>query len=355
MSRNKPRSTANKIRLFRTRFSGLEHVYGSYAQASGGRAWQIKRPVTADVILAHLTGKRPYGVYLLTGETTRAMVADFDDDDAQPPLHFIAALAHYGLPCYLERSKRRGFHAWTFMEGDGVNAMKARAVFRRVLEEIQLPATEVFPKQDSIPVGSTSFGNFINAPLFGALVPKGRTVFLNVVDGSLRPYANQWDFLESVALVTEALLDEIIEVNDIPLGGQFHSGGGMSLGVFQPLPGALPPCARRMLQEGVSENQRVSCFRLAVQLRRIGLPPDITMAALQQWATKNHPRDGKRVITENEIKAQAAAAFLKHYHGSACEDSAVTPYCDDSCSLFRRRGNAPLPDDTSLQAQRSPS
>lgn len=47
-----------KIRLFRELFSGQEHVYGTYDPKSG-RSWQVKAPVTDEVILAHLTGRGP--------------------------------------------------------------------------------------------------------------------------------------------------------------------------------------------------------------------------------------------------------------------------------------------------------
>ena len=231
--------------------------------------------------------------------------------------------------------------------------MKARAVFRHVLEEIQMPATEVFPKQDAIPIGSTNYGNFINAPLWGALVPQGRTVFLNIDDGSLRPYDNQWDILDSATLASDALLDEIIEVNDIPLSDHTKSGKNTSLGTFQPLPWALPPCARRMLKEGVSENQRVSCFRLAVHLRRIGLPFDMVVAVLLEWREKNRPGRGKDRLSDSEVRSQSAHAFQKEYRGYACGDPAVTPYCEDSCWLFKRRGGVPLSKSVSSPAQRS--
>ena len=78
-----------KIRLFRSFFSGLEHVYGTYGPKSG-RSWQVKEPVTDKVVLRHLTGKQPYGVYLLTGDRTRASVADFDQEDLGPPMDFVA-------------------------------------------------------------------------------------------------------------------------------------------------------------------------------------------------------------------------------------------------------------------------
>jgi len=322
-----------KLKLFRERFSGLQDVYGTY-NPNSGRAWQVKQPVTDAVLKAHLTGKQPYGVYLLTGSRTRAVVADFDHADLKPPMDFIAAAKHYGCPCYIEISKSKGFHVWGFMESNGVEARKARALFRHILEELDMPHTEVFPKQDYIEPGSSSYGCFIHAPLFGKLATKGRTVFLNTDDGSLRPHADQWAFLSSVELIDESRFDDIIEINDVPVDGEIVFLPNRSLGVFQ-ASHALPPCARLMLEEGVVENQRVSCFRLAVQLRKVGLPCDLAEAVLLRWARKNRPINGKRIITEAEVQAQTTSAYSNTYHGSGCEEEAVRPFCDPSCPIHR--------------------
>lgn len=327
------RSTAEKVRLFRSRFSGLGHVYGTYDPVSG-RSWQVKQPVTEAVVLDHLTGKKPLGIYLLMGTHTRALVVDYDVDEYNLPVEFTNRAAHYGVDAYIEVSKSKGFHVWLFFEYDGVPAAKARAVARHILDEAGHQA-EVFPKQDAIDLNQ-GYGNFIGLPLFAPLAIQGRTVFVDPRNG-LRPVPNQWRYIEQMKIVPESLLDEIIDVNELQVGSSEARECSRSLGTFQPA-WTLPPCARRMLEEGVSGNQRVACFRLAVHLRRIGLPSDIVMAALQQWATKNRPRDGKRVITDDEIKAQAAAAFLKEYHGNGCEDPAVSPHCDISCHLFERRG-----------------
>lgn len=329
--------TDSKIRIFRECFTGRTDVYGTYDPATG-RTWQVKAPVTDRVLLDHLIGRKPYGVYLLVGDRTRAVVADFDWDDIRAPIQFGAAAAHYGISTYVERSKSKGYHVFTFFDPCGVSARKARLVTQYIMREIGMQNVEVFPKQDALELESKRFGSFVNAPLFGGLVRQGRTVFLDPKN-AYRPYENQWSLLASAERVTETLLDEIIELNELeqpPAPVSIVKQG--TLGVFRASSG-LPPCARRMLEQGVSENQRVACFRLAVHLRRMGIPFDVVVAALQQWATKNRPQQGKRVITHDEIRAQAAGAFLKEYLGNGCEDPAVTPYCDDSCRLFQRCGN----------------
>jgi hypothetical protein len=45
-----------------------------------------------------------------------------------------------------------------------------------------------------------------------------------------------------------------------------------------------------MLAEGFDSYQRVSCFRLAVQLKRNGLPYDHALIALKAWMKKIIPR-----------------------------------------------------------------
>ena len=327
-----PRSPRKKIRLFRERFSGLEHVYGTYDPATG-RAWQVKQSVTDTVILDHLRGKRPFGVYLLTGDRTRAAAVDYDTDDANLPLDFIAAAKGYGLEGHVEISKSKGFHVWLFFAPEGAQAAKARAVIRHVLEETGQKA-EVFPKQDTINPGRGEYGNFINAPFWGRLVPQGRTVFADPWNG-MRPMPNQWRYLEQIEAVTESLLDEIIEVNGIPMNPAPVQGQSFSLGTFE-APWSFPPCMRRMLDEGVTSHQRVACFRLSIQLRKIGMPLDIAIAALAGWALKNRPQKGRRIITLDEIASQASMAFLKEYQGYGCDDPAIAAYCDPSCPIHIR-------------------
>ena len=325
------RSTNEKVALFRRFFTGLKEVYGTYDPQSG-RARQVKAPVTDQIILAHLRGMQPYGVYLLVGDRTRAVAVDFDDEDLNPPIEWVSAAHHYGISAYIERSKSKGYHVWVFFTEPGVLAWKARVVMRHILTEIGRPHTEVFPKQDTLGAG-VSFGNFIYAPLFGLLVPKGRTVFLDPNDPS-KPAPDQWGLLEQVRTVGEEILDDIIAVNDLTAGPVESPATGPSEGAPRTL--GIPPCAQRLLAEGVRENQRVSCFRLAVDLKRAGLPYDLAVAALMSWSLKNRPLNGKRIITPSEIVAQAESAYQRDYRGCGCEEPAVQVFCDPVCPVRTR-------------------
>jgi len=331
------RTTAEKINLFRSFFTGLPHVYGTYDPDSM-RSRQEKRLVTAETILAHLKGKSHYGVYLLVKDTIRAIVADFDHNDPEKPLAFIQTARHYRLPAYLEVSKSKGFHVWMFLPETGVKAYKARLVVKTILDQIEASQTEVFPKQDCLD-SRASFGNFIYTPLFGRLVPEGRTVFVD--PETLKPFENQWDFLEAVYRVEEAVLDEIIEINNLSRPNQTEMQIDSSMGNRLVRDAALPLCIQNMLQNGVRKFQRSSCFRLAVQLRRIGLPFDATVSVLKTWSLKNKPDDKKRIINDQEIIEQASCAYRKYYQAYGCESSEMAPFCHTDCHLFskqRKRG-----------------
>jgi len=331
MSRSE-KNTAAKIKLFRSLFSGLSNVYGTYDPESG-RSKQIKSPISDKVIFNHLTGREPYGVFLLLKDRTRAIVADFDSGNRLPPIDFVSLAKHYGIKAYIERSKSKGYHVWIFFEKDGVQASKARMVVYHILKEIEHPSTEVFPKQDRLD-SNTRFGNFINAPLFGALIPKGKTVFIHPY--TFQPYANQWEFLESVKKISESVLDDIIELNDLPRKLMSHPKRSM----FEKKPTnsyCLPACAQKMLNNGVKQYQLVSCFRLSIHLKRLGLPYDLAVTTLKAWAQKNQPESGKRIITECEIIEQTSYAFSTSYRGYGCSSAAITPFCNEDCPVNKLR------------------
>lgn len=326
------RTTAEKVALFRRYFTGRLDVYGTF-EPDSGCVRQVKAPVTDAVILRHLQGRQPYGVYLLVQDRTRALAVDFDHDDLGPPIDFVQGAQNYGLAVYIERSKSKGYHAWMFFSEDGILASKARLVVMHILQEIGQARVEVFPKHDRLDA-HTPYGNYINAPLFGGLVAKGRMLFVEPGDPT-QPCRDQWTLLETAQRIKESVLDTIIEVNELRRNAPRPPAPTPPGKAEKQSSFGLPPCTRRMLAEGVTEYQRVSCFRLAVQLKRIGVPFDLTVAALSTWAAKNRPTDGKQIITELEISKQASSAYSGAYRCCGCEDPAVKPFCDPSCPVHK--------------------
>ena len=323
------RTTEEKIRLYASLFQGLKTAYGTYDPVSG-KHWQVKKPVKRKTICDHLKGRRPYGFYPLVGNNTRVGVVDFDNGDPIPAIRFIERAKHYGISAYLERSKSKGYHVWLFFQKEGVSARKIRLVIAHVLKEIEIPDTEVFPKQDYLN-GTGYYGNFINAPLFGKLVPKGKTVFITA-DAHLNPYPDQWAFLESVERIDENLLNDIFELNELDKKTTSHIEKRYS--EKKGRPGySLPACIQSILRNGVEFDQRVATFRIAVHLKRIGLPEDCTAAVLLEWRNKNQPINNKLTIATKEIHEQVEWAYKKDYSGYGCQDSIIQTFCDSGCLI----------------------
>ena len=101
----------------------------------------------------------------------------------------------------------------------------------------------------------------------------------------------------------------------------------------------IESCGDLLLSEGVTENQRVICFRLAVHLRRLGFPSDLTCETLKAWARKNRPSHGKRILTDQEVQEQTAWAYSKNYRSYGCEDPAIRKYCIDECPVLAAPNN----------------
>jgi hypothetical protein len=321
--------TPEKLALFRALFTGLKNVYGSRDMKTG-QIHQVKSPVTDNVLLDHLEGKKPYGVYLLVNDRIGASVVDFDTENISSPAGFLKSAGRLNLPAYIERSRSKGYHIWQFYYSP-VPAWKARSVIGRILNEINEPNTEIFPKQDRLDT-RTHYGNFIFAPLFGRLVSQNRTVFMDPNDPT-KPYPDQWELMENVQRVSESLLDDIIEMNPIDEVRHIpvpYSPANVEINTL-----GLMPCAQRILREGVCRHQRVITFRLGVQFRRVCMPQDLAVVTLKAWAHKNKPTDGKQIITESEIIAQVSCAYEKGYRGFGCEDPVIKEFCDPRCPLKR--------------------
>ncbi|MCP4704686.1 MAG: hypothetical protein GY865_08760 [candidate division Zixibacteria bacterium] len=323
------RTTAEKIALYQRYFHGSQHAYGTY-DPFNSKVHIVKKAVTEEVIFKHLKGIQPFGVFLLVHDRTYAIAADFDDGTFEHAHTFIKRAAHYGLPAYMERSKSKGYHAWIFFEKDGVLAAKARIVVAQILEEIEVPSTEIFPKQDAIDSNRT-FGNFINAPLFGSLVLRDRTVFVDTAN-SFNPFPNQWDFLDSIQRVHESQLDEIIEINSHVEGSTFPPS---TLAIPNKAFGLLP-CAKQLLYKGATEYQRVLCFRLAIHLKQLGFTDEYTVSVLKEWALKNRPNNGKQTITEHEIETQTYDVYKNNYACYGCDTQEMKHFCSPQCPIIKK-------------------
>jgi hypothetical protein len=235
-------STADKIALFRRLFRGRTDVYpvrwesprtgrSGYTPACANE-WRpgvcekprIKCsecgqrrliPLSDAVIHDHLTGKSTVGVYpLLDDDTCYFLAVDFDDDDWDKDVRaFARSCDELGVSVALEISRSgQGAHAWLFF-ADKVSARDARHLGTAIISDtcartrqLELKSYDrLFPNQDRMPKGG--FGNLIALPLQKKPRENGHSLF---VDAELRPYSDQWAYLESIRPMSTEDIEPLI-------------------------------------------------------------------------------------------------------------------------------------------------
>ena len=271
--------TKEQVELFRSLFRGRSDAFG----ADSGRC--VKEPLTDEVIQEHLTGKRRIGIYPLSQEILDAKgtwwsVIDVDDNNLNLAIQLRDILIRFGLDCYIEKSKSKGFHVWAFF-AEPIPSRKARAVMKYALTMLEgdtgYSVKEIFPKQDSLN-DKDSYGNYLNMPLFDKDAVNGRTVFLDT-DNSFEPYQDQWSFLQSIKKITPQQIDDLIAQTEIKLTEEppVKEKDNQSSFSWQ----IMNPCFQEMI-EGVNKGSRNTVsFVLAKHLRMKDFPQNATMAILQ--------------------------------------------------------------------------
>jgi hypothetical protein len=213
---------ADKLALFTDRFAARTDVYavrwenrrtaaaGWMPAVAGGWRKGMNRHaasylrLNSDVVGSHLVGDVFIGLYpLLSGNTCRFLVADFDGSSAMLDALAYAKAARAGsIPAAVEISQSgRGAHVWVFFTGV-VPAASARTLGTALIQEAMVlrgsmdlrSYDRLFPSQDVMPDGG--FGNLIAAPLHGDRRKGGLTLFLDLA--TLEPYEDQWAFLSTL-------------------------------------------------------------------------------------------------------------------------------------------------------------
>lgn len=337
-----------RIALFRSLFFGRDDVYAIRWENADGRSgympkadrdWKSYlgakeedrkkidrltrkyRPLTDDVIRAHLVGEQTVGLYpLLQDETCWLLAVDFDKKTwQQDATAFLAACREQGVPAALERSRSgNGGHVWIFFER-ALPATTARklgsVILTRAMEfrhQIGLDSYDrFFPNQDTMPKGG--FGNLIALPLQKVPRANGNSVF---VDAEFRPYPNQWQFLASVERMTANAVDAVV------LEAQKRGdliGVRISVGEDEELdPWMSPPSRTRTERQipGPFPTQVQIVRSNLVYIEKSGLPPAMLNRLLRLAAFQNpefYKAQAMRLPTFNKPRVIACGEDLTNY------------------------------------------
>ncbi len=223
-----------KVKLLKGLFKGRTDVYAlRWESESGGKGYKPARemerkkstsqnpdlkskqsqhrkliPLTDQVFIDHLNGKKTIGIYpLLQDGTCSFLTVDFDKKQwEQDVIAFSKTCKWMKIPFHIERFRSgNGAHVWIFF-----SSMVSAAIARK-LGIVLLKKTEeendgfflesfdrMLPNQDSLPKGG--FGNLIALPLQKEPGRNGNSLF---VDENFVPYPDQWLYLSTVRKMTD--------------------------------------------------------------------------------------------------------------------------------------------------------
>lgn len=300
-------------KLFINLFKGRKDCFGLNQMC-------LKEELTDEVYDKHLKGFQRIGIYpIVDKKFVSWMACDIDEHDFSKALAIKNRAEHHGLKSYIERSKSKGYHVWTFFDKP-IEAVKVRLVFEMLLEECEF-VCELFPKQDE--VGETQFGNFIFLPLFGGSIRSEKTIF---VDESDKPLIINISELIKININNIKVIEDIIEVNELKrrLIAPKQEGG------FQPLL-KTPPCIEYIKNNGVQVKQRnAAAFRMAIYYKQRNIPREDVLALLAGWNLKN-----TKSLPEKELTTVIDSVFKNNYKAFSCEEATLAEYCDkETCPII---------------------
>lgn len=129
-------------------------------QRENGSYIRVKRPLTLDIVQAHLRGLLTMGAYVLDlNSHARWLCLDADDEPSWEQVKSMASQLHeHGMMMYLE-SSRRGGHAWLFTPPTPGKAI--RQFGKALIQKYELGKIELYPKQDHL---TGSVGSLVRLP-----------------------------------------------------------------------------------------------------------------------------------------------------------------------------------------------
>jgi hypothetical protein len=324
----------DRLMLFRSRYAGnpSDHIQ----QGDDGDYVRMGRAITNDDLRRHFRGLVTLGVYPVRPVSNDCRFLAFDIDDGNPKTlaSILAALDEHGIgqdSRTVHYSGRKGWHV-SLLFAEWIPAAIVRRAGKAILDSVGGPKkVELFPKQDAVEDGK--LGN-------GIKLPEGwhrrAKVWAHYERGS-----RTW---ENVTRLDRAAIERIagpVEVTSpqpqpaapVPVARSYGGGRAFPGSLFQR--STLPPCMRKVLDEGVPDGMRNhALFSLALTLYSKGVPEATALSMVREANGRCEPPE-----TSDHVARSVEAAYSGRYRGLRCEsevlhDGEVT-LCQSSCRVYR--------------------
>lgn len=313
--------TREQMRRFVKLFSGYTKAFGRFdvkkTADSGkveGKALTVRRPITAEDVEGHFTGKGGIGIIPLRDDDASVAFAAIDVDVKEFPSVNPEAVARdcfsRNLPVTVCRSKSGGCHLYFFFSEPYASAKAVMGYLHTMAADLGFGGAEVFPKQSSR-ASETDTGNWINMPYEGGE---------NTVRYALSDEGERLTFEEFLTFAEARRITEL-EVFGSKAGVQ---GGDFADG---------PPCLQRIRANGgfPDGTRNDGMASVAVYCKK---------AFGDNWESKFSELNATMcspALPPGELMALAKSINKKEY-SYKCKTSPLKPNCDKRLCMQRQFG-----------------
>lgn len=277
------------MRLFRG-YGAAHGTHGEPRQKPDSLKWEIKstartlrEPVTRELWIQHLAGKRPLGIITIKEDGTCDWGGiDFDVYDADL-LELVERVQALKLPLVPCRSKSGGLHLFLFLKEPAI-AAEVMASLRDMAAQIGIAGSEIYPKQVGMLAERGDLGNWIVMPYFGGTFDGKLQEQVGLrKDGSELSLTAFIRECERAAIAPEELGKFTRKRESAPKGrGRKIKGGGSSHEPDQPF-GDGPPCLQTLAADKVQKGfQNNALLMMGIYLKRkypVEWPEELEKAA----------------------------------------------------------------------------
>jgi hypothetical protein len=295
-----------------------------------------KRPITVDVILDHVLGKKSICAPSCHNGFSKWITLDIDSDDINSVTTARDIITSKGYPVYVSFSGGKGYHLTIYLNEPTLlsTVQQVTAEIQTSLNRLAIPVCKISPS----PHGNG--GDGMKLPL-GIHPETGNYCYF--IDGDLNPVNDSLSYLLAIQTI-EVNGHKKCEVN--PITGE----------IPLEFPGEISnkPCVNKLWQDGV-QAPHTRHYATLVIANAIVRSPVITYqdkeTAIAYWVYKTHPKAGNKISTDLQYMMGEAVRLLIHYqrYGTYAElctnqvfKAAMRSACEDEfgCMLAQNHGHS---------------
>ena len=314
-------------------FEGFAGAHGTYSaedrnEAKGGKleikrtASTLREPVTLDLWLRHLRGKRPLGIITIREDDQCLWgCVDVDKYDVNHA-EIVQAIERLGLPLVVCTTKSGGAHILLFLE-KAAPAGDVSAALKEVAAILGFGGSEIFPKQSRVLIERGDLGSWLNMPYYGGGASARHGVKSSGLAMTLGEFVQEAEDARTTLTKFLRLLEQGRPRRKSKPGAR---GGPDAEGLADG-----PPCLEILTAQPMTDGRKRTIFAMGIYLRKkFG-------SGWQERLEEVNREVMSPPLPHQEIAAVVRSLEKKDYQ-YPCKDEPICSHCNASVCRTRKYG-----------------